>query len=130
MFYFQSLERSLKFSFEDHHIWKQYALSLYASGEYNRGLLVLKEVVRLEPTVAIHSLLAARICYEHMNLPEEGTSYSLKAMKAEKMNSTGALGKCVLYVGIGYHLQANMTSIKQDKQAFVDLAMKHFKRYL
>lgn len=38
----ESLERALKFSFEDSHIWSQFAYSLVAAGKHNKALLVLK----------------------------------------------------------------------------------------
>lgn len=38
----ESLERALKFSFEDSHIWSQFSLSLIAAGKFNKALLVLK----------------------------------------------------------------------------------------
>lgn len=38
----ESLERALKFSFEDSHIWSQFALSLIAAGKFNKAVLVLK----------------------------------------------------------------------------------------
>ena len=37
----ESLERALKFSFEDSHIWSQFAYSLIASGKYTKAVLVL-----------------------------------------------------------------------------------------
>ena len=38
----ESLERALKFSFDDSHIWSQLAYSLIAAGKFNKGVLVLK----------------------------------------------------------------------------------------
>ena len=38
----ESLERALKFSFEDSHVWSQFAYSLIAAGKYNKAVLVLK----------------------------------------------------------------------------------------
>jgi hypothetical protein len=57
----------MKFSFEEPHIWMQHALCLITMGQYAHALLVLKEVTRLLPTKVIPCLLAARICYEHLN---------------------------------------------------------------
>jgi hypothetical protein len=57
----------MKFSFEEPHIWMQHALCLVTIGQYARALSVLKEVTRLLPTKVIPCLLAARICYEHLN---------------------------------------------------------------
>ena len=57
----------MKFSFGEPHVWMQHALCLYTMGQYARALAVLKEVSRLLPTKVIPCLLAARICYEHLN---------------------------------------------------------------
>jgi hypothetical protein len=57
----------MKFSFEEPHVWMQHALCLYTMGQYAHAVLVLKEVSRLLPTKVIPCLLAARICYEHLN---------------------------------------------------------------
>ena len=40
----ESLERALKFSFDDSHIWSQFGYSLIAAGKYSKGVLVLKVV--------------------------------------------------------------------------------------
>jgi len=57
----------MKFSFEEPHVWMQHALCLVAMGQYARALSVLKEASRLLPSKVIPCLLAARICYEHLN---------------------------------------------------------------
>jgi len=57
----------MKFSFEEPHVWMQHALCLYTMGQYSHAVAVLKEVSRLLPTKVIPCLLAARICYEHLN---------------------------------------------------------------
>jgi hypothetical protein len=43
----ESLERALKFSFEDAHIWSQFSYSLIAAGKFNKAVLVLKVRVDL-----------------------------------------------------------------------------------
>lgn len=68
----------MKFSFEEPHLWKQHALSLLAINSYNHALSVLKEVIRLEPNDPSNCLLAAKLCYEHLNLAVEGKSFLLK----------------------------------------------------
>lgn len=120
----------MKFSFEEPHLWKQHALSLLCIGRYTHALSVLKEVIRLEPHSTINCLLAAKLCYEQLNTPFEGTEFSQEALKRETSHSTGILGRCYLYVGIGYHLQANVTLIKHDKHEYINLAIQNFKRYV
>lgn len=62
----------MKFSFDESHMWKQYALSLLAINRFEHALSVLKEVIRLEPNDPSNHLLAAKLCYEHLNLAKEG----------------------------------------------------------
>lgn len=60
------LERAMKFSFEEKHIWMQHALCLVTMGKYFHALAVLKEVKRLLPNETIPCLIAGRICYENL----------------------------------------------------------------
>lgn len=117
----------MKFSFEEPHVWRQHALSLLATGRYNDALGVLKEVITLEPNVSINCLLAARVCYEQLDLPVEGTNFSLKAKEVELEHNSGLLGRCHLYVGIGYQLQADSLLLKQDKHVLNAKALDNFR---
>lgn len=64
----QCLERAMKFSYEEAHVWLQQALCLEAMGQHVTALAVLREVARLLPTKVMPCLIAARICYQHLNL--------------------------------------------------------------
>lgn len=123
----ESLERSMKFSFEEPHLWKQHALSLLATGRYGQSLAVLKEVIRLEPNNASNCLLAAKTCYENLNLAVEGTNFSIEAKKKEIQCNSGLLGRCYLYIGIGYYLQAETCLLKKDKDDLTNRALENFK---
>lgn len=122
----ESLERSMKFSFNEPHLWKQYALSLLSIGNYKQALSVLKEVMRLEPENSTNFLIAAKLCYEHLNFIEEGTNFSISAKKKELQTPTGLLGRCHLFIGIGYHLQADACQLKKDKDELRSLALENF----
>jgi hypothetical protein len=75
----------MKFSFEEPHIWMQHALCLVTMGQHAHALSVLKEVTRLLPTKVIPCLLAARICYEHLNQVILCTSSSCLLLVASKI---------------------------------------------
>lgn len=49
----ESLERALKFSFEDAHIWSQFSYSLIAAGKFNKAVLVLKVCQSIDPSYSI-----------------------------------------------------------------------------
>lgn len=58
----------MKFSHEEVHIWTQYALCLISMGRYMHAYRVLKVVARLSPQKVMPCLLAARLCYEQLNM--------------------------------------------------------------
>lgn len=117
----------MKFSFGEPHVWRQHALSLLATGRYNDALAVFKEVINLEPNESINCLLAARICYEHLDLPVEGTNFSIKAKEVELDHNSGLLGRCHLHMGIGYQLQSASLFLKHDKHFLSANALDNFR---
>lgn len=58
----------MKFSHEEAHIWTQYALCLMSMERYKHAYRVLKVVARLSPQKVMSCLLAARLCYEQLNM--------------------------------------------------------------
>lgn len=120
----------MKFSFEELHVWRQLALSLVAAGRYKDALGVFKEVIRLDTKQSINCLLAARLCYENLDLPAEGTNFSLEAKTKELANPSGLLGRCYLYIGIGYQLQSRMSFLVKDKQVLNACALENFNRFV
>ncbi|KAK2168370.1 hypothetical protein LSH36_17g03081 [Paralvinella palmiformis] len=120
-----TFERSMKFSFDEFHIWYQYGLSLICAEKYTRALLVLKECMRLQnqnPTVC---LLAAKLCYEKLHMIDEGIEYSLKATEIEN-NSLKA--RCFLTLGIGYSLKADQSHLHINRQKYQKKALTMFMR--
>lgn len=67
MLILQSLERAMKFSFEEVHIWQQQAFALVALGRSSRAVSVLQQVIKLNSTAIVPCLFAARQCYESLN---------------------------------------------------------------
>lgn len=57
----------MKFSHGEVHVWTQYALSLINLGSYVHAFAVLQRVIKLAPQKVMPCLLAARLCYEHLN---------------------------------------------------------------
>ncbi|XP_045460527.1 tetratricopeptide repeat protein 7B [Harmonia axyridis] len=123
----ESLERSMKFSFEELYIWKQNALSLISLGKYSLGLGVLKEVIRLDPKSIDNYLLAAKICYQYLNIPQEGLKHARDAILKDLENSSGFLGRSYMYAGIGYHLLAEASLLKKDKDELRFKALSQFR---
>ncbi|KMQ92858.1 tetratricopeptide repeat protein 7b [Lasius niger] len=110
-----SFERAMKFSHEEAHIWMQYALCLISMGRYMHAYRVLKVVARLSPQKVMPCLLAARLCYEQLNMLSEGVEWSQKALQRETASPQGMQSRCHLYIGIGHSMLSANTIVKQDK---------------
>ncbi|KAJ8934346.1 hypothetical protein NQ314_013387 [Rhamnusium bicolor] len=104
----ESLERSMKFSFEEPHLWKQHALSLLAINRYDHALSVLKEVIRLEPS-------------------NPRTNFSMDGREKALTSPSGLLGRSHLYIGIGYYLQAEACQLKKEKEELRCYALDNFR---
>ncbi|XP_046670880.1 LOW QUALITY PROTEIN: tetratricopeptide repeat protein 7B-like [Homalodisca vitripennis] len=123
---YECLERAMKFSYEEAHIWLQQALCLESMGHHVHALAVLKEVVRLLPTKVMPCLIAARICYQHLNQISEGMQWSMKALARQTSHPQNLLSRCHLYIGIGAHYGAVISHLKQEKQRLHSLAAESF----
>lgn len=118
----------MKFSYEEPHVWEQHALSLISMGRYAHALAVLREVIRLQSTKALPCMLAARLCYEHLGRNTEGLHWAQQAKIREQARPQGLLGRCWLYVGIGYQLLANAIHLKQAKGNYGVQALEAFQK--
>lgn len=124
----ESFERAMKFSYEEPHVWEQQALSLICMGRFTHALAALQEVTRLQAYKALPCMLAARLCYEHLGRVTEGLQWAQQARMREQSRPQGLLGRCWLYVGIGYHLLANGIHLKQDKENYAVQALEAFQK--
>ncbi|XP_020283991.1 tetratricopeptide repeat protein 7B isoform X2 [Pseudomyrmex gracilis] len=125
---YESFERAMKFSHEEAHIWTQYALCLISMGRYMHAYRVLKVVARLSPQKVMPCLLAARLCYEQLNMINEGIEWSQKALQREMVNSQGMQSRCHLYIGIGHSILSANTIVKQDKVHHTNTALDCFQK--
>ena len=76
-------ERSLRFSPKDDHVWSQFALAMACEGRFKRSLVILSEVAQQRPNDSSICLLAARTCYERLDLLAEGVEWSQRALDTE-----------------------------------------------
>ncbi|XP_076663255.1 tetratricopeptide repeat domain 7 isoform X2 [Andrena cerasifolii] len=125
---YESFERALKFSHEEAHVWTQCALCLISMGRYMHAYRVLKVVARLSPQKAMPCLLAARLCYEQLNMVKEGIEWSQKAQQRETANSQGMQSRCHLYIGIGHSILSANTVVKLDKTYHTEAALECFQK--
>ncbi|XP_012231567.1 tetratricopeptide repeat protein 7B isoform X2 [Linepithema humile] len=124
----ESFERAMKFSHEEAHVWTQYALCLISMGRYMHAYRVLKVVARLSPQKVMPCLLAARLCYEQLNLINEGVEWSQKALQRETASPQGMQSRCHLYIGIGHSMLSTNTIVKQDKVHHTNTALDCFQK--
>ncbi|KAF7989409.1 hypothetical protein HCN44_008083 [Aphidius gifuensis] len=122
----ESFERAMKFSHDEVHVWMQYGLCLVNLGKYSHALAVLKAVIKLSKQKVMPCLLAAKLCYEHLNLIKEGIDWSHMALQRETTNQQGLLSRCQLYIGIGNSIYSSNTTIKQDKLHHSNIALEYF----
>ncbi|KAF3419860.1 hypothetical protein E2986_08195 [Frieseomelitta varia] len=125
---YESFERAMKFSHEEAHVWTQCALCLISMGRYMHAYRILKVVTRLSPQKVMPCLLAARLCYEQLNMVKEGIEWSQKALQRETSNSQGMQSRCHLYIGIGHSILATNTIVKMDKTYHTKTALECFQK--
>ncbi|XP_008208439.1 tetratricopeptide repeat protein 7B isoform X1 [Nasonia vitripennis] len=124
----ESFERAMKFSHGEVHVWTQYALCLISLGRYVHAYSVLQVVIKLAPQKVMPCLLAARLCYEHLNRVSEGIEWSQKALQREMANPQGLQSRCHLYIGIGNSTVCANTIVKQDKVHHSSQAFESFSK--
>lgn len=112
----ESLERAMKFSYEEAHVWFQFGLSLDANGNYIHAYSVLKQVARMLPNKVLPCLLLARICYQHLNRISDGIEWSNEALSRETAEPQSLLSRCHLFIGIGAYCFAQSSHLKIDKE--------------
>ncbi|KAI2798184.1 Tetratricopeptide repeat protein 7B [Blomia tropicalis] len=81
IYFVENFERSMKFSYEVKHMWFQFALTMMESKKSSlRSLLLLKEVVRMDPVDPVPNLIAAKLCMTELGRHEEAIQLLNDAM--------------------------------------------------
>lgn len=118
-------ERSLRFSPKEDHVWSQFALALACEGKFLRSLVVLQEVSQQRSNDASVCLMAARLCYEKLDLLSEGVLWAEKALEREEAVPQDLRARCHLYLGIGHYLQSHEVETRESTVALGVSALKH-----
>ena len=125
------LERSMKFSFKQHHTWEQFALSLACEGKFYRALLVFQELAGQIEAKDIDVglfLSMARICYDRLGLFSTGLDLSQKALQSQSASFSKHLSaRCNVFVGLGYSLVARNSENQVDRRELLNKAEHHYK---
>ncbi|KAL8622969.1 hypothetical protein ACOMHN_027090 [Nucella lapillus] len=122
----ETFERALRFSYEEFHIWHQFANSLICAGKYTRALLVLAECHRLKPRNPVVPLQAAKLCYEYLHMNEQGIQWSKKAIAIG--NGHPLMPRGHLALGIGLSLRASEVKLQGERKALYKEALAAFRQ--
>ncbi|XP_055593885.1 tetratricopeptide repeat protein 7B [Uranotaenia lowii] len=121
-----ALEKALKFSFGESHVWKQYATCLISMGRYRHAVCALKEHSKLEPQDYLSCLMAARLCYEHLDQIKEGLEFAEQALSKEV--KVLRRSRAQLYVGIGLQQMGISSNLVSEKDNYNKLAFEALER--
>ncbi|XP_055879022.1 tetratricopeptide repeat protein 7B-like isoform X1 [Biomphalaria glabrata] len=121
----ESFEKAMRFSFQEFHIWYQFANSLISSSKYSQALPVLSECYRLAPQNVTVCLQAAQLCYEHLQLNQQGVEWSQRAVQCNVPKHF--LARAYMALGIGLCLVAKDSRLNADRQSLNQKALEAFK---
>ncbi|GAA6110458.1 tetratricopeptide repeat protein 7A [Tachysurus ichikawai] len=113
----ECLERAMKFSFSEFHLWYQLGLSLMASGKNEAAVSVLKECARMKPQDPTPPLLAAKVCINQLHWLDEAEALA-KSVIALGEGAEESLARAHLTIGLCYSLQASDAILKGDRDEF------------
>ena len=120
----ESLERALKFSFEDGHVWTQFAYSLIAAGRYSKAVLVLREVARILPSNPLPALMASKVCLEQLSQIDEGYELASEAARRTKGERSNISSRCFLFKGMASFIKWRQSRIQPLKQEWMNRCLE------
>ncbi|KAA3681998.1 tetratricopeptide repeat protein 7 [Paragonimus westermani] len=125
----KTLEKSLKFSYGEFHIWYQFALSLISARKYYRGYMVLRECLRLKPTKLPIFFLTTSLCLGQLGLIEDGLELACQAVEiATSQNDPIMCARAHLMLGWGCSLLARKCRIMDKKRQLQSQAISEYKK--
>ncbi|XP_072128981.1 tetratricopeptide repeat protein 7B isoform X1 [Mobula birostris] len=122
----ECLERAMKFTFEEFHLWYQFALSLMAAGKSARAVRVLRECIRLKPDDPTIPLLATKLCIGSLHWLGEAKQFAEMVTEINEKPEFRAKG--FLALGLTYSLQATDATLKGMQEDLQKKALRAFQR--
>lgn len=119
----ECLERAMKFSFNEFHLWHQLGLSLMASGKAVGAVSVFKECARMRPEDPSLPLLAAKICIDQLHWFEEAQALSQRVVLMGE-EAGEFLPRAYMAFGLCCSLQASEAPLKADRDDFNKRALQ------
>ncbi|KAL4641209.1 tetratricopeptide repeat protein 7A isoform X1 [Arapaima gigas] len=123
----ECLERAMKFSFKEFHLWYQLGLSLMACGKAAGAVSVLKECMKMRPEDPAVYLLAAKACINQLHWLEEGESLA-QSVIAMGDGAAEFLPRAHLAVGLCCSLQATDATLRGTRDEFNRRALESLQR--
>ncbi|MBN3320272.1 TTC7A protein, partial [Atractosteus spatula] len=120
------LERAMKFSFNEFHLWYQLGLSLMACGKGASAVSVLRECAKMRPNDPTIPLLAAKVSIGQLHWLVEGEAFARKVLDMGEQ-AAEFLPRAHLAVGLCYSLQATDASLKGSQDEFNRKALESLK---
>uniref|UniRef100_A0A3Q0S4M3 Tetratricopeptide repeat domain 7A n=1 Tax=Amphilophus citrinellus TaxID=61819 RepID=A0A3Q0S4M3_AMPCI len=102
----ECLERAMKFSFSEFHLWHQLGLSLMAARKGVGAVSVFKECARMRPEDPSLPLLAAKVCIDQLHWIKEAEALSQSVVSMGE-EAGEFLPKAYLALGLCCSLQAS-----------------------
>uniref|UniRef100_A0A3Q4AZV9 Tetratricopeptide repeat protein 7 N-terminal domain-containing protein n=1 Tax=Mola mola TaxID=94237 RepID=A0A3Q4AZV9_MOLML len=119
----ECLERAMKFSFNEFHLWHQLGLSLMAAGKGVGAVSVFKECTRMRPEDPSLPLLAAKVCIGQLHWLDEAVALSQRvASMGEEAGEF--LPRAYLALGLCYSLKASEATLKADRDKLNKKALR------
>ncbi|XP_023281707.1 tetratricopeptide repeat protein 7A [Seriola lalandi dorsalis] len=119
----ECLERAMKFSFNEFHLWHQLGLSLMAAGKGVGAVSVFKECARMRPEDPSLPLLAAKVCIGQLLWFEEAGALSQSVVSMGE-EAGEFLPRAYMALGLCYSLQASDATLKEDRNKFNKKALQ------
>ncbi|XP_053730456.1 tetratricopeptide repeat protein 7A isoform X2 [Synchiropus splendidus] len=119
----ECLERAMKFSFNEFHLWHQLGLSLMAAGKGVAAVSVFKECARMRPDDPSLPLLAAKICIGQLHWLQEAESLSQSVVSMGE-EAGEFLPRAFLALGLSYSLQSSDAPLRAQRDEFNKKALR------
>ncbi|VDP86505.1 unnamed protein product [Echinostoma caproni] len=124
----RTLEKSLKFSYREFHIWYQFALSLISARKYYRAYLVLRECLRLDSSKLSVYFLASSLCLGHLGFIEDGFELATQAVAVSSaLNDPVMNARSHLILGWCFSLLARDCLVMDKKRELQSQAVNEYK---
>eukprot|EP00117_Sycon_ciliatum_P036326 scpid49604/ scgid27362/ Tetratricopeptide repeat protein 7A len=117
------LQQSMRFSFDDEHVWMQFGLALISGRQFERALMVLKQCLQQNPDNTAAALLVCQLRIYDLPNGDEAVEYA--SQLAEKCPE---MAKAHVTLGLAYAVQARQPTTHTHREELLLKAMESFRR--